>query len=79
MFQRSISVDDVKFVLDNGILVNEYPDDKPLPSMLIFAVCNNRSLHVVYCENKLENEIVVITAYEASTDIWENDFVTRKK
>ncbi|MHC1776474.1 MAG: DUF4258 domain-containing protein [Lentimicrobium sp.] len=79
MFQRNISVDDVKFVLNNGIPVNEYPDDKPLPSMLIFADCNGRSLHVVCSENQLENEIVIITAYEASTDIWENDFVTRKK
>ena len=25
------------------------------------------------------NEVIVITAYEASSDIWENDFVTRKK
>lgn len=79
MFQRSISVEDVKFVLLNGVLVNEYPDDKPLPSKLLFADCNNRSLHVVCSENNFENEIVIITAYIASPDIWENDFVTRKK
>jgi len=79
MFQRSITVDDVKFVLRNGILVNDYPDDKPLPSKLLFADCNGRSLHVVCSENSIENETIVITAYEASTDIWENDFVTRKK
>jgi len=40
MFQRGISVDDVKFVLLNGIQVNEYPDDKPLLSKLLFAECN---------------------------------------
>jgi len=79
MFQRRISVDDVKFVLINGILVTTYPDDKPLPSRLLFAKCNNRSLHVVCSENYIANEIIVITAYEASPDIWENDFVTRKK
>jgi len=79
MFQRSITVDDVKFVLLNGILVNEYPDDKPFPARLLFADCNGRSLHVVCSENYSDNEIIVITAYEASPDIWENDFVTRKK
>ena len=38
MFQRSISVEEVKFVLQNGVLVNEYPDDKPYPSRLLFAM-----------------------------------------
>ena len=79
MFQRNISVGDVKFVLQNGIPVNEYPDDKPFPSKLLYAYCNNRNLHVVCSENYLEDEIIVITAYEATTDSWENDFVTRKK
>lgn len=79
MFQRSISVDDVKFVLLNGILVNNYPDDNPLPSKLLFASCNNRNIHVVCSENIFENEIVIITTYIASPDSWENDFVTRKK
>ncbi|MDO9257671.1 MAG: DUF4258 domain-containing protein [Bacteroidales bacterium] len=79
MFQRSITVENVKFVLLNGILVNEYPDDKPFPSKLLFAICNNRSLHVVCSENYSDNEIIVITTYEVSTDIWGNDFVTRKK
>ena len=79
MFQRSITVENVKFVLLNGKLVTEYPDDKPLPSRLLFAICNNRSLHVVCSENASENEIIVITAYEVSPDIWENDFITRKK
>ena len=79
MFQRRISVDDVNFVLLNGVLVNEYPEDKPLPSKLLFAVCNNRSLHVVCTENQNENEIIIVTAYEPSPEIWEKDFVVRKK
>ena len=79
MFQRNISVEEVKFIIQNGITVNEYPDDKPYPSKLKFAACNSRRLHVVCSENNMENEVIVITAYEASSDIWENDFVTRKK
>ena len=79
MFQRNISVSDVKFVISNGIIVNEYPGDKPYPSKLLFAVCNKRCFHIVCSENNIENEIIIITAYEASSDIWENDFVTRKK
>jgi len=79
MFQRSISLDDVNYVLQNGIIVNEYPDDRPYPSKLLFAVCNERSIHIVCSENKNENTVIVITAYEPSPDIWQNDNVTRKK
>jgi len=79
MFQRNISVDNVKFVLNNGVIVNEYHDDKPYPSKLLFAVSNERRLHVVCSENRIDNEIIIVTAYEASSDVWENDFITRKK
>jgi hypothetical protein len=72
-------VEDVKFVLQNGIIVNEYPDDKPYPSKLLFAIKNERALHIVCSENKIENSIIVITAYEPSPDIWQNDNRTRKK
>jgi len=79
MFQRSISVEDVKYVLQNGIIVNEYPYDRPYPSRLLYAVCNKRALHIVCSENKIENTVIVITTYEPSTDIWQNDNKTRKK
>ena len=79
MFNRNISIEDVKYVLNNGIIVNQYPDDRPYPSKLLFAKCNNRSLHVLSSENEATAETIIITAYIASDDNWENDFVTRKK
>ena len=79
MFQRNISVEEVKFALQHGSIINEYSDDRPYPSKLVFAVCNSRQLHVVFAENSKDNEIIIITTYEASTTIWENDFTTRKK
>lgn len=79
MFQRNISVEEVKYVLQNGITINEYPDDRPYPSKLLFALKNEKPLHIVYSENIIENTIIIITAYEPSLDIWENDFITRKK
>jgi len=79
MFQRDIMVEEVKFILHNGVAITEYPDNKPYPSKLLYAVCNSKPLHVVCSENYEENTIIIITAYEPSPDIWENDFVTRKK
>lgn len=34
MFQRGISKDDVRSVLESGRLIEEYPDDHPYPSRL---------------------------------------------
>jgi len=79
MFQRSISVEDVKYVLQNGIIINEYPDDRPYASKLLFAVTNERPLHLVCSENINENTIIIITVYEPSPDIWQKDYKTRKK
>ena len=78
MFQRNISVDEIRFVLQNGSIVNEYPNDKPFGSKLLFSDCNSRNLHLVCSENQDTNQIIIITVYEASSDIWESDFVTRK-
>lgn len=79
MFQRNISTTEVENVLENGVNIMDYPDDKPLPSKLLFSIINLRPLHVV-CSYNIENQTtIVITAYEPSIEIWENDFKTRKK
>ncbi len=79
MFLRDIDVEDVRFILNQGVIITEYPDDKPYSSKLLFAICNSRPLHLVCSENFDENTIIIITAYEPSGDTWENDFITRKK
>jgi hypothetical protein len=45
----------------------------------MLAYPNKRPLHIVYSYNKTEDTYIIITAYEPSTDIWENDLKTRKK
>jgi len=79
MFSRMISTGEVEKVLENGETIMDYPDDKPYPSKLLLAFCNNRPIHVVSSYNSTENTTIVITAYEPSLDIWENNFKTRKK
>ena len=85
MFQRNISVEEVQFILQNGRIVNEYPDDQPYPSKLLFAVCNARQLHVVCSENCVDNEVIIITAYEANDSAKQKevadlkDYITKMK
>ena len=80
MFTRMISTDEIEQVLQNGKMIMDYPEDQPYPSKLVLAFCNERPIHVVSSSfNPDENTTIVITAYEPSLEIWENDFKTRKK
>ena len=78
MFQRRISVEDVRHVLDTGEVIEEYPDDIPYPSRLILGERNQRPLHVVAAENTLNQETIVVTVYEPDPDQWEPGFRRRK-
>ncbi len=79
MFQRNITTLEVENVLLTGETIMNYPDDKPLPSSLLFSLVNSRPLHVVCSSDVVNLTTIVITAYEPSTDIWNDDYKTRKK
>jgi len=79
MFQRRISEEDVRFVLDTGEMIEEYPEDTPYPSRLILGEREKRPLHVVAAENTLSKETIVITVYEPDPDQWEPGFRRRKR
>lgn len=51
MFQRKISVAEVKSVVAAGKMIENYPEDLPYPSKLVLGYSNERPLHVVYSEN----------------------------
>jgi hypothetical protein len=79
MFQRRISEDDVRHVLETGETIETYPDDTPYPSRLILGRWNARPLHVVAAENVEAAETIVITAYEPDPEEWEPGFKRRKR
>jgi len=41
MFQRDISECEVEYVILNGEIIEEYLDDKPYPSYLVYGAYNN--------------------------------------
>jgi len=77
MFQRDIEEYQVEEVVENGEIIEEYYDDKPYPSFLVFGINENLPLHVVYAIDE-ENNIIVITAYRPNLEKWQSDFKTRK-
>jgi hypothetical protein len=78
MFKRNISVKQVKYAILNGEEIRSYPDDKPYPSKLLLAYENELPLHIVIAQNSFENKIIVITAYHPESDIWMENFKTRR-
>jgi hypothetical protein len=79
MFQRDISNDDVRYVIENGRIIEDYPDDTPYPSRLLLGMVGARPLHVVVAVNAEADETIVITAYEPDSDLWQEDFTERRR
>lgn len=77
MQERDISREDVKNCIMNGEILEDYPDDFPHPSCLVFGYAvDNRIIHaVVSCDN---NNIGVITVYIPNTEKFESDLKTRR-
>lgn len=75
--ERGIILGDVRKVIMQGEIIEQYPDDYPYPSCLLLglSICN-RYLHACVALN--EENILIITAYYPDLDEWESDFKTRK-
>ena len=65
--QRGITYDDVRCVINQGKIIEQYPESYPYPACLILGLnANNILLHVVCgCNGNL---IKIITAYYPSKD-----------
>ncbi len=75
--ERDISTDDIKMCIAEGEIIEDYPDDFPLPSALIFGhTVSGKVLHVVAGTD--DENIFVITAYYPTTDKFEDDLKTRR-
>ena len=79
MFERNISEDNVNKIIFGGKVIEKYPDDLPYPSRLILGFIGNRPIHIVIADNKIENQIIVITVYEPSNLKWDESFERRIK
>ena len=77
MFDRGISEDDVRSVLSDGEEIEAYRNT-PYRGRLMSGWCGTRAIHVVVDENRADDELIVITAYEPEPHLWEFGFKRRK-
>jgi hypothetical protein len=73
---RKISVDDIRRAIENGEVIEDYPQDKYGPSCLIFGLAEERPIHVQvsYPSRPL---IKIVTLYQPDPARW-TDFRVRK-
>lgn len=74
---RMITTKDVRRVIANGEVIEDYPEDASGHSCLIIGITTDRSIHVV-CSPK-EEYLTIITAYVPNKQDWEDNYKKRKK
>jgi hypothetical protein len=79
MFERRISMEAVRQVLQSGEMIEDYSEEMPDPGGLLSAKRGQRPLHVVKAEDTKEGELVVITVYEPDPAQWKAGFRSRKE
>ena len=79
MFERGITQVDVEAALSTGKVIEDYPNDYPLPSCLWLGHIGNRPVHIVFADDKLKGERIIITVYDPDPSQWSADFTTRVK
>ena len=66
-----ISEDEVVQAILAGRVIEDYPQDKPYPSCLIYGrTSRTRPLHMVCAYAEDVGKVVIITVYQPSPDQW---------
>lgn len=79
MFQRGITADAVRAVVQCGTMIESRPDDQPRPSRLMLGWSDGRPLHVVVADDMLSGSSIVVTVYEPDPAHWQRGFRKRKR
>lgn len=75
--ERMISTEEVRQVIENGEIIENYPNDPRGHSCLMLGFgIDKRPIHIV-CAPKKEY-LAIITAYIPNEEEWENNFKKRK-
>lgn len=76
--QRGIKAKDIRNCIMTGEIIEQYPDDFPFPSCLIFGyTADGKILHVVASDEGTGSRI--ITAYFPDNIKFEDDLKTRRE
>ena len=72
---RYLSRDEILNAVDTYEIIEQYPEDKYLPSYLVLAAT---SFHVQFAADVSGDNVRVVTAYRPDLNEWESDLKTRR-
>ncbi|TVL98865.1 MAG: hypothetical protein CV087_20100 [Candidatus Brocadia sp. WS118] len=68
-----LTFDEVYFSVFHGEIIEDYPNDKPYPSCLIYGQTFSGSpVHSVWAYNEMNLWVVLITVYRPDPNLWIN-------
>ena len=76
MFERNVSAEELRSVLEQGTSIEEY-EDTHYAARLVLGRRGKRPLHVVAADNTAEDEAIIVTVYEPDPAHWAAGFETR--
>jgi len=78
MAKDGISADEVLKAIESGKVIEEYVDDKPFPSCLLYGKSDDKPVHVVCALPHHIDMLIIITVYLPDPMRW-IDFERRRK
>ena len=78
LLQRSIPRSWILQSIDNYILIESYPEDKYLPSYLVWSNYESVIFHILFGVDFEENNVRIITAYKPDPNEWTNNLQERR-
>ncbi|WP_425246743.1 DUF4258 domain-containing protein [Desulfovermiculus halophilus] len=76
--QRSIRRSWILESVESYILIESYPEDKYLPSCLVWSKYDDEIFHILLGVDTNENNVRVITSYRPDPAEWTNNFKKRR-
>ena len=76
---RSIKREKIISSVDTYEIIEEYPEDRFLPSYLIYAEYEKEVIHIQIGVDLENDSITIITAYRPSFEKWGKDLKIRRK
>jgi hypothetical protein len=74
---RRISVEEIRQVVANCKVIEDYPEDKYGPSCLLYGrTLSGRPIHI-HCSHPTRDPVKIITVYQPDPDSW-TDFSARR-
>jgi len=77
--ERSIDREEILNSIDTLEIIEEYLENRYLPSYLLYALSGKKFLHIVVAADVTEENIRIITAYEPDPSEWNGSLKRRRK